>query len=151
MILPTRLRALLVLVFAGAWLWPLAPPAWDAWAASVPTPSTLGASPDALRAPLPEGRLAALLVAAQSACPAGKRVLVLSDEPAAWFLGSYLLYPRRLDVVQSVDGFTAADMESHRGGCAVIYGPHRHRIEPYLGDVATVTCGQDGCVFRVQD
>src|SRR5439155_2008560 len=65
------------------------------------------------------------------ASAAGERVLMLSDDPVGCMRGSYLLYPRRVDVVQRVDGFTAADLDPHAGGCLLTYGPQTHSLYPF--------------------
>ena len=124
-------------------------PAWDAWrAAFIALQQSSGgpaAADPAIRA------VTQLAEAARSACPGPRAVLVVSDDPLTWLRGNYLLYPRRLDVVQSVDGFTPADLDAHAGGCLFTYGGERARIDPFRPRLSPVACVADDCVYRVTD
>ena len=145
---PILARAAAGLALLITWLQAEAPPAWDAWWSAVRTPAAAALSYDE-RAGLPEGQLNILFVAARAACPEDQRVLLLADDPIAWIQGSYLLYPLRLDVVQTVDGFTRADLDVHAGGCVLHYGPQGARLEPFLARLDPLGCSPAGCLYRI--
>ena len=128
----TRVAAALGLV--ALWLAVAAPAAWERWTADSPPNDQ---SPDELAG------LAARL------CPAAQRVLLLTDNPVGWMRGSYLLYPRRLDVVQRVDGFTDADLDTHAGGCVLNYGPQTHDLAPFSARLSALRSGESGVLYRI--
>jgi len=130
--------------------YPGVPIAWSDWLTAVRAPPAAEAYPD-LWTESSAGALNVLMAAAQNACQQAPRLLLLSDEPAAWMWGSYLLYPQRLDVVQSVDGFTAANLDEHSGGCVLWYGSQGTRLEPFVERLAPLRCTAEGCLYRVRD
>ena len=125
-------------------------PAWAAWWSAVEGKRVAGGGGAGTGGSSFE-LVTALATAAGSACPGGGPILVVSDDPIAWLRGNYVLYPRKLDVVQSVDGFTAADLDAHSGGCLLTFGPQRSRIEPYRPRLLQAACTGDDCVYRVAD
>ena len=74
---------------------------------------------------------------------------MLSDDPITWLQGNYLLYPRRLNVVQSMDGFTAADLNAHTNGCLITYGSVRARLDPFRARLSQAVCAGEDCLYRI--
>ncbi len=148
-----RLIALRALACAlvAIWIGAGGGPAWEAWVAAVNFAEPLAKDGRSPAGGHPLEIVTVLAGTARTACPGDGPVLVISDDPFAWLRGNYLLYPRRLDVVQSVDGFTAVDLDAHRGGCLFTYGPQRARIEPFRPRLTAAGCAGDDCVYRITE
>lgn len=114
--------------------------AGSVWLSAVQTPQGSALS---------ESSLTRLMSAAREECPGEPRPLLLSDEPVAWMQGSYLLYPRRIDVVQRVDGFTGVDLDGYRGGCLMWYRSQEERLEAFRGQLSVIVCTPEGCLYRI--
>ena len=125
------------------------PFAWENWWAAMRTPSATGLSYEQLRATLPDGPLNSLLAAARNYCVAEPALVIMSDNVAAWIQGNYLLYPRRIDVIQSVDGLTIADFTVHDGGCLLSYQPNADRLETFSQHLSEITCAGESCLYRI--
>src|SRR5688500_16873363 len=147
---PFLARVVLGLGLLGVWVWQGLPPAWEAWRGAAQTRPAGALSYDELRATLPEGPLNLLAAAARTACPPELELIAVTDNPIAWLQGNYLLYPRRLYVIQPVDGFTVADLDARTGGCLFTYGPQRARIEPFRARLMPLTCAGEDCLYRVR-
>lgn len=128
--------ALLLVWIAGA-----SPRIADAWITAVRTPAASG---------MPASALHYLMDNVLEECPAAPRLLLLSDDPRGWMQGSYLIYPRRIDVIQQVDGFTSADLDTHSGGCLMWYRSQAARLGPFGPRLALVRCLDEGCLYRVR-
>jgi hypothetical protein len=125
-------------------------PAWDAWQAAIHTPAAAGVSYDAQRLTLEGNTLYPLLVAARSACPAGRPILSLGDDIRAEQQGNYILYPRRIDAVHSADPLDQAVLSAHRGGCVFTYGPTGGRLDPFVAQLTERACTRDGCLYQIR-
>ena len=150
----TVLRAAAGLVVAAgallAWTVQGGPAAWDAWQAAVHTPTAAGVSYDEQRLTLEGNTLYPLLVAARSACPAGRPILSLSDDSRAEQQGNYILYPRRIDAVHSADPLDQAVLTAHRGGCVFTFGPTGGRLDPFRPQLTERACTRDGCLYQIR-
>lgn len=136
-----RLRLVLGLGLAALWTFVALPQVVGSWLEAVRTPAADG---------LPAGALRELMNSAADECPAEPRLLLLSDEPIAWMQGSYLIYPQRIDVIQTVDGFTSADLDAHAGGCLMWYRSSAPRIQPFVARLAPIRCLDEGCLYRLR-
>ena len=145
------LRVVIGLCLLDIWAQAGLPAAWDSWRTAMYTPSASNISYDEQRATLPQGSLNVLIAATRDNCLATPPTIILSDDVVSWFQGNYLLYPRPLDVIQSVDGFTSADFDTHTGGCLFTYGPERDRLQPFLTRLAPIKCAEGDCLYRILD
>ncbi len=145
------LRISIAVCLLAIWAHAGLPAAWDTWRTAMRTPSAAHISYDEQRATLPQGSLNVLIAATRDNCPATPPTIVLSDDAVSWFQGNYLLYSRHLDVIQTVDGLTNADFDTHTGGCLFTYGPERERLQPFLHRLARITCAEDDCLYRILD
>ena len=143
------LRVMVGIGLLGLYIQVGGPGSLTALHAAANTPLTAGVSYDDLRATLPEAELNVLMSAAARVCSPDQPVLVLSDDPITWLQGNYLLYPRRLNVVQSMDGFTAADLNAHTNGCLITYGPARARLDPFRARLSQAVCAGEDCLYRI--
>jgi|FLYN01.1.fsa_nt_gi hypothetical protein len=91
-----------------------------------------------------------LMAEAREVCPAGRDLLLLGDERAAYELAAYYMYPRRVVFIGPDQPFGANDVASQAGGCVANYGPvSGSRLEPYSPVLDPLRCVQSGCLYMV--
>jgi hypothetical protein len=149
----SRVRTLAVRIMAGvavlAWLWTGRFPAAGGCSAAVEAERRLGVPLEERWSGRDAAGLVALAVAANGTCPRDQTVMVVTDQPVAWLLPNYLLYPRRLYVVQPPDGLTAADFDDRPGGCVLSYGEQRRRLVDFAPRLSSLVCHDGDCLHRI--
>ncbi len=91
-----------------------------------------------------------LMDRAREVCPAGRDLLLLGDEKAAYELAAYYMYPRRVVFIGTDRPFGSDDLISQAGGCVANYGPvSGGRLERYSPVLDPLRCVQSGCLYMV--
>jgi hypothetical protein len=91
-----------------------------------------------------------LMAEAREVCPAGRDLLLLGDERAAYELAVYYMYPRRVVFIGLDQPFGPDDMASQAGGCVANYGPvSGGRLEQYSPMLDQLRCARSECLYIV--
>lgn len=93
----------------------------------------------------------ALLQTARTACPQDKPLFLLNNGSALNQLSDYYFYPRRVRSIEADEPFGRAELDAHKGGCVVTYGPQNAtRLDPFKETLKEVICSMEGCLYLVQ-
>ena len=127
-------------------------PLLSRWQVAVHTPSAAGASAEQLASLRYDGDLVRLLNVVNAACPTGRPLLLLNDNPdlgsAMQVDGNYLLYPRHVELIGAQAPVTAEQLS--KGACLLsATAATDQRLAPYRDNFTSLACNSFGCVYRV--
>ncbi len=124
---------------------------WTTWMAPQMAPQAGPVQATAQQTPTKSDIFMPVLYKARTYCPANARVLVLNNGSAADSLSDYYVYPRRTDMIELDDPFSAADLDTHVGGCLIYYGPQaEQRLAPFKARLREVLCSSEGCLYGIE-
>lgn len=91
------------------------------------------------------------LTQAGTYCPPQSRVLILNSGTGVGNLTQYYVYPRRVDLIELSQPFTASDLDAHKGGCLLYYGAEAgQRLDPFRSRLTQIKCSGDGCLYGIE-
>jgi hypothetical protein len=92
-----------------------------------------------------------LLEKARGMCPEDRPFILVDDDGAVSQMTDYLLYPRKIEYIQTKVPFEASNLANSAGGCAANYGPGTaRRLDPYVARLERIVCAADGCLYSIK-